>query len=1535
MRGETEYLWQATRITSVLCDLSGTRVAMSRKFKSQASSARAASTFGGFGSFQTSASPLAYVAEQPDLSHVAEPNVVVSLKNLSKKDSTTKAKALDELLDSLKENADTPVLTAWADLYPRTSIDNSQIVRRNAHTLQGQLTAIAGKRIAPLLPKIIPSWLAGTLDSDKSVARAASDALDRSFTTPEKRATLWKLYRDAIYERVEDALLLQTSTTLSDERTTSPDEAEHKYVRVVGTGLRLLSQLITDGLDNVDILQEKKLWDFAHHEDSYLRNAVCNLLLTALSRNNQALDWTILSTSFLYKSLNKSQTGSSRAYAQALCKLTEVRPTIWTSDYTAKTAASKRLLQYLRQGAQNGPQEVWGLLVRLIQLIPSETWMKGDEDVHALAEAYRSGVLSERIYTDVAWHNYIQLCSWLCDQIASEDKRDAFIEQNVIPIILSYVNRSSDDKWKIGGRAEKTAVAAAEAILSESNGIYEKAWSSATDSTIEKMRLSLPESSKDFRTSQDAVAAQGKRLLGLQRAAGTEPETQDFNITLLHTALDLLKTRNGKPYGAASIVDDIILKGYTQDSVLNQFVENDLPNLLDSPSAEQLVAIALHLNKPVGQALLQSPSQSANLVRGAESFLRSSLPSQLDGANLQKTILDKIDSFDTETSRAYAISVLANPNLQTHELKREILARLTNNLSTSDNQLNALTMLETILSQHAVARDLSSSDSAPQLSSKLLWLADSNDSSLSDRAQASITALNARGDVASSSLPIIRQQISGQGDALSILTLTELGLKSIAIVEAQELLPNQEDWQQALSPHLSSSTLSSLAIANPLHGAVWSIDSTPDSDNAVVRDSEDFSLLFRITFFMAKVFVANKDKLISASGSRADALHQYLPIALQLINEKITLDAANSIWLGSTDEVLSAAADVLSEGSQLLEALQDDEKFVQFWLTKGHQIEGTTRERYLETLAFLSIVSNLTDRTPRAVTHEYQDELQMIYKSENILQSSALLAATGESLLATQAGVKVVNELVSDITQAPSHFTRLVQLNILLRLDSTVLEKVQQQRLVFLLKNIAKYLKDEADGPQMLSECFVLVSRIIPFVQEIYGEHWETLISSLVDIWEFLANDDVAILHASLLTYAQLRRALKAEEVNDDLQEALSTNKSSIDAGLSHCLQALSSTTGETDQPRLITAELLRRQIAGIDVPDNIDLFALLGSGLPAVRSAAYDILHRTIPQKQEQLSVDLALDQKVAQLPDELLQLVADTADPQRYLLSWKIVFDHYLNASHKLREIYTASLKTSGLADGLLDFLMEKLRITSGRPLDAAKLDVTDYDLDLSESYEYDVQWLSVHLYYLSLSYIPSLVKDWFLQQKNRIKTPLESWTQKNITPLIVSSSLATVTDWSSSQDKDDRPVEIKASPRASEVVASIQVDPESPPISLSISLPSAYPLESPIVTSRNRVGVSEKNWQSWLRTFQIIIFSSGSIIEGLVAFRRNVQGALKGQSECAICYSIIGTDMQTPNKKCGTCKNMFHGVCLFRWFKSSNSSSCPLCRNNFNYA
>lgn len=103
-----------------------------KKFKSHASSSRAAaggfgggshSPFGGFSTAgpaqETPTSSLSYVYEPPDLSQISNPQIVVTFKNLLKKDSTTKARALEDLQShvsnvvSSNSSLDDGLLEAW------------------------------------------------------------------------------------------------------------------------------------------------------------------------------------------------------------------------------------------------------------------------------------------------------------------------------------------------------------------------------------------------------------------------------------------------------------------------------------------------------------------------------------------------------------------------------------------------------------------------------------------------------------------------------------------------------------------------------------------------------------------------------------------------------------------------------------------------------------------------------------------------------------------------------------------------------------------------------------------------------------------------------------------------------------------------------------------------------------------------------------------------------------------------------------------------------------------------------------------------------------------------------------------------------------------------------------------------------------------------------------------------------------------------------------------------------------------------------
>lgn len=131
--------------------------------------------------------------------------------------------------------------------------------------------------------------------------------------------------------------------------------------------------------------------------------------------------------------------------------------------------------------------------------------------------------------------------------------------------------------------------------------------------------------------------------------------------------------------------------------------------------------------------------------------------------------------------------------------------------------------------------------------------------------------------------------------------------------------------------------------------------------------------------------------------------------------------------------------------------------------------------------------------------------------------------------------------------------------------------------------------------------------------------------------------------------------------------------------------------------------------------------------------------------------------------------------------------------------------------------------------------------------------------------------------------------------------------------------------------EVTAIYPIDDQT--MEMLVRLPPTFPLRQVEVEGTKRIGLSERDFRKMQLASQAVInFQSASIIDGLMLFRKNVALKFQGIAECAICYSILAVtpDRALPNKACGTCKNKFHTACLYRWFKTSNASTCPLCKH-----
>lgn len=182
---------------------------------------------------------------------------------------------------------------AQIKIYPRTSIDNAKAVRQYAHLVHGHMAVSAGKRIAKHMPRSVAAWLSGLYDSDRSVVEATQTSLRQVFTTPEKVQNIRKAYQQPILEYCQAAIDKESTTTLSDERTVSKDDAEAKYSRVISACISLLGSLLANlqpeelakfQADYESLLGDKKLWEFVSYNDASVRRALHRFLKTCLAK---------------------------------------------------------------------------------------------------------------------------------------------------------------------------------------------------------------------------------------------------------------------------------------------------------------------------------------------------------------------------------------------------------------------------------------------------------------------------------------------------------------------------------------------------------------------------------------------------------------------------------------------------------------------------------------------------------------------------------------------------------------------------------------------------------------------------------------------------------------------------------------------------------------------------------------------------------------------------------------------------------------------------------------------------------------------------------------------------------------------------------------------------------------------------------------------------------------------------------------------------------------------------------------------------
>ncbi|KAI2471006.1 hypothetical protein F4781DRAFT_388419 [Annulohypoxylon bovei var. microspora] len=1610
------------------------------------------SSSGSFSAFSTSSrgTDLSYLAEPPDLSSISDANVIVSLKNLQKKDATTKAKALEELVTYVQAHpyeqgggTEEPILEAWVQLYPRISIDNSRRVRELSHILQFELMRSARKRTEKHVPKIVGSWLAGTFDKDKAVSRAATEGLSSFLTTPEKVVQFWKRCQAQIIEYASDAIK-ETSETLSDERSTNADDAESKYYRVLGSSIALVLNLLQkldledlekfqDGYDQ--FFEQDKVWSSVTVNDAVVRRLVCQLLSACLEKRPGRIeaDLARLSKVFVAEGLKSPQTSSAADYINALTELTTRHPTVWTSDYRGKKPLASRLKSFLEKGSQTSTSRFWVLLNQLLDAIPTDILPNGLEGALEFLKCMRSGLTRRdepRGNAVDGWSTYLNTARRFIQMMKSSEDRIKLVQENIFPITAHYLFPAPETSiWASGSQQQvlikaytSTATSPFEDVVS-ATGLE---WGQWKESFGARIRNSLPEASKEHGKSQKSVADEGFRwftLTGLisgayERTIGTRRPIPNipakYSLELLQDALKLLETRNWKPFGAAATLESAFKQspqlfkqssddiGEVLDYMKNLLSGNGV-DLLQSPAAAHLFSSINLLGQIPEQNHKYEEIWNANitaLLEHTESPGALSAITTLISTDHATGLAQQVESLQSELIKRCLMCAIGTTepgwdlfeavftfNTSTDSAAKRLTRELAGCITNTSGQPNpgVIKGLRLIADKKP---DLLLQDEGIHMSLMASLL------SISERFDTTSDVVVLRGlmDNPSTSssrlLELVQRSIStADSSSLSVITLVQQVLQSSTTSldqddQLERLVPDTNVWKDELSPFLQETPNQSLALTSALGGAyLLPMPSSTTPNIYIQRDRDGCSIPGRMAMYTTKLL---------SGGFQLDALPLLkkvdiiicLNLTTELVMDQLTIMSENKIWKSlSSEAALSDAENLVSSARKIVVAMtQDADGWRDGTGTDSSRLMHDIVQRLIDDVKPLTPLGLYSARALgellQALTenHGFPSSGEQWLVNLDVLKSTpstvlpavAVLSGLGETISASRTVSKFCNRLVSDVAGATlgqeKSLVTLVLLNSCMQIYDVGELPVASNRLVFAVRQITSWLETPEDlDYRFAAEACRCLQRLLPCIKDVYGAYWEKALDFCIYLWTKPTTESsldclIPGIHASLRLLITIQ---SLEEPNDDLIDALQSSSEKRSAAL---VELLKLPREKDTQPVEIIDSIICRLVENIPlhhVKDLSELYGLVASDSRGIQTAAFTILHKAIPAAQEEISLNVLLEKKDAQLPDELLSLLLDAPTLEiypddilarfpiairSYLLSWHLVFDSFKAASFKVRSDYAENLKSASYVGPLMNFTFDVLGHSLAIPLNLDKANFTkgqikEYDLKLAEAEteERNMQWLLIHLYYLVLKYVPGLFKAWYLECRSKqTKIAVAGWMTKYFSPIIIEEALDDVSKWSKAQEEpaeDEKELIVKVIPTAREITAGYEIDELQ--ASISIRVPQEYPLEGVIVSGVNRVAVNERKWQSWIITTQgIITFSGGSIIDGLSAFRRNIVGAMKGQTECAICYSIISTDKKTPDKRCQTCKNLFHRTCLYKWFQSSNQNTCPLCRNPIDY-
>lgn len=1250
---------------------------------------------GGFGAFSSSTASLSYVAPPPDLSSVPQ-DVIVPFKNLLKRDSTTKSKALEELLACVKksdEPVDDSVIDVWAQLYPRIAIDNNRRVRELSHTLLLELVKSAKKRIEKTLPKLVGPWVAGTFDKDKGVARAALAVSAHILDSDQKKAKFWIAFQGKLLEYANEAIR-ETADSLSDERTTSKEDMEAKYYRVLGSSMAMIQHLLPTIKDDQYPDELKRffdadtLWTLGACEDASVRRAFYQLITIYLDNKPNLLEPKLKDVGkvLVAESPKKDQRGSAVELFKALISVTKRFPKVWGNK-----SPLDRLRPLVQKGSQGGSDEYWTELDQLLAILPTSA-----PDYAANASAFlksmRTAITSReerRQNTASAWACYLNTV----DRIkAGSTPSPEFLRENLYPLTREYLLPS--EKTSAFASAQPAHLLKAWKIVPYTTSEEVKAsakeeWHNLGNELATALSNALPEVSPDYEKSQLELAAAGERWFtlveGFLRGAPSE-QTFDGDAdlpslvastsrTLLDSAQDLLFRRNYKPFCAAAVLKaaftkvsgvcvkgDLIKKVFPledQEAFEKIVVSRSLPYLAsclaavtqDQPEfSEQVWA------KLINAALNRGFPSGAPIVKDLVSV---PLPQTVAQKNesLQKFIVEAWYDFAKEEPSSSVLEQLCKASISHSILDSTTFQSLAGSFAQDagvpgkyDPEFKALELL--------LRSNSTLFEEAPvDMFTKLLSLEETADSEKANKASSVRSLIQKQYGGNKLWLEVISRSLAeAEPSSLDTDTLVRHAKELLSSgTPLADILPSAKTWNNELYSFLRDAPDPSLSVTSSFGGAYFlATEGEGSAPTMEKRDRQGRSIPARMAAYTAQLLSdVDVEKL------PVDLLELVFLTAV-LANDDLTVMKENGLWsLRATEETRTETSEAIESFLQLGTALLSRVAGASGAWKDGDLNGDTLAETLIQSLLQQAVdLSSKSLYAAKVLTELFQGLVSVhgyptgskcdewfsklgVMKAtpQTVFAAIAFLTGFDEALASSKAVANLYNRLVSDIVgcfpSSPKTLYSMVLLTICLGVYPPAKTPVEQRKLVFALKQFTSWMQTSDEMTfGLTAEVCRGFHKILPNVAQVYGPYWREAIDYCLSLWEKARTDTPQRWPAYVLPSIRLISAMETlEDANDDLVEAL--EETALDRSKA-LIRLLELPHRVTNTARRILDEVLCRAVQKIPLKHltseedmSHNLYELLSPGSREIQTAAFTLLHRALPAKQEEEVLETLLEEK------------------------------------------------------------------------------------------------------------------------------------------------------------------------------------------------------------------------------------------------------------------------------------------------------------------